>query len=378
MKGFFIFFSILIVLISYILYNEFTVFEYFKTVNKINSSKDQKCKVYPYEGPIETFIQLNDELFIGGSVSYKTRFVNFKYLDHIYDLGSIAIFNKTSEKIFKIEIENFPKNVPISPDGLDYYNGKLYVINHAYLEGERIEVIKVSLNPLKLTYEKFFKFDENFFGKLNGISVINEDIFYISEWSILPLPLNKNISKFRMFLYKYLDRIKRLLKLRFCYLYKYNMKTNTLETIPNSNGIDNNGLAYDRDNKILFMAQTLDKNIKEYQLNEKGDIVKLIKDIPTGYALDNLFFDKKSKLLFAAIIGIAKINFEFLDPSKGLKREQVYGGILAYDMKKGDKPVYTFLQNDFMCEISHGMIIGDNIYLSSFYDNGILKCEKLK
>ena len=54
------------------------------------------------------------------------------------------------KKIFDIEIENFPKDVPISPDGMDYYNGKLYVINHAFLEGERIEVFKVSFNLIAL------------------------------------------------------------------------------------------------------------------------------------------------------------------------------------------------------------------------------------
>ena len=77
-------------------------------------------------------------------------------------------------------------------------------------------------------------------------------------------------------------------------------------------------------------------------------------------------------------MGIAKNNFEFLDPSKGIKKDQVFGGILVYDFKKDDKCVYTFLQNHFIKEVSSGMIIGDNIYLSSFYDKGILKCEKLK
>ena len=65
---------------------------------------------------------------------------------------------------------------------MNYYNGKLYVINHAFLEGERIEIFKVSLNPLKLVFEKAIKFDNNYFGKFNSISVVNDDIFYVSEW----------------------------------------------------------------------------------------------------------------------------------------------------------------------------------------------------
>ena len=369
--------SFIILIPSYLIYNELTVYEYFKTVNKINSSKSQKCKIYPSDYPIETFIQLTDELIVGGSTNYNLRYHNFKYLDHNYEKGSLILLNRTSEKLTNVEIENFPKNVPISPDGMDYYNGKLYVINHAFLEGERIEVLKVSLNPFKLTYEKAFKFDEKYFGKFNSISVVNDDILYVSEWLTIPWPLNKNISKFKLFLYKYIDLIKRALKLRLCVLNKYDMKKNTIEKIINSNGMANNGIAYDRENRLLYLAQTFDRNIKVFQLDEKGDVTKFIKDLPTGYGIDNLYFNKKSKLLFAAIIGSLKVNFDYGNPSKGITRDQVYGGILVYDFKKSDKPIYTFLQNDFMCEITHGMIIENSIYLSSYNDVGILKCEKM-
>ena len=377
MKKFYIFSSIIIIFISYLIYNELTVYEYFKEVQKINSSKNQKCKIYPSDYPIETFIQLTDELFIGGSTNYNLRYSNFKYLDHDYEKGSLIILNKTSGHLYNIEIENFPKNMPISPDGMDYYNGKLYVINHAFLEGERIEVIKVFLNPLKLTYIKAFTFDENYLGKFNSIAVVNDDIFYVSEWLTIALPLNKNISMFKSFLYKYIDRIKRVLKLKLCVLNKYDMKKNKLEKIKGSNGMANNGVAYDRENKLLFMAQTFDKNIKVFKLDENGNVEKFIKDLPTEYGLDNLYFDNKSKLLFAAIMGNLRNNFEFNNPKSGINKDKVYGGVLAFDLKKSDKPIYVFLQNDFMLEITNGMIIGDKIYLSSYQDVGILECEKL-
>ena len=375
LRRFLICFSIVIIFISYIAYNELTIFEYNKKVTKINSSIEQKCKIYLSDYPIETFIQLNDELFIGGSTVYTKRFYNFKYLDHIYENGTLIILNKTSEKLYNVKIENFPKNMPLTPDGMDYYNGKLYVINHAYLEGERIEVIKISLNPLKLTYEKVFKYDEKYFGKFNSISVINDNIFYITEWLAIPLPLSKNISLFKKFLYKYINTIKLALKLKFCVMYKYDMNKNILEKVHNSDGIANNGITYDRENKLLFMAQTYEKNIQVYQLDEKGDVIKFVKNLPTGYGLDNLYFDNKSKLLFAAIIGSLKIKSDF--KNRKILRNKVYGGLLTYDLKKSDKPIYTYLQNDFMCEITHGMIIGDYIYLSSYYDVGILKCKKM-
>jgi len=261
---------------------------------------------------------------------------------------------------------------------MDYYNGKLYVINHAYLEGERIEVFKVSLKPLKLIYEKTFKFGDNYFGKFNSITVINDDIFYVSEWLTFPLPLTKNISFINKFLLKYYDFFKRALKLRFCAMNQFNMKTNTLQKIANSYGIANNGITYDREKRILYLAQTFDKNIKVFQLDEKGNVEKFLRNIPTEYALDNLFFDNKTKRLYAAILGNLKISFAYVNPRNNVSRDTIYGGIIAYEPNKSDEVIYTFLQNDFMIEVTHGFIQGDYIYLSSACDKGILKCKKIK
>ena len=88
---------------------------------------------------------------------------------------------------------------------MDYYNGKLYVINHAFLEGERIEIFKVSLNPLKLIFEKVIKFEDNYLGKFNSITVVKDDIFYVSEWLTIPLPIKSDISFVNKLLLKYYD-----------------------------------------------------------------------------------------------------------------------------------------------------------------------------
>ena len=64
--------------------------------------------------------------------------------------GSIVVLDKNKEKIFDIKIENFPKDVHISPDGMDYYNGKLYVINHAFLEGEWISSLYSFFESFKI------------------------------------------------------------------------------------------------------------------------------------------------------------------------------------------------------------------------------------
>ena len=114
---------------------------------------------------------------------------------------------------------------------MDYYNGKLYVINHAFLEGERIEIFKVSLNPLKLIFEKVIKFEDNYLGKFNSITVVKDDIFYVSEWLTIPLPIKSDISFVNKLLLKYYDSFKCALKLIFCGMIKYNMKTNILEKI---------------------------------------------------------------------------------------------------------------------------------------------------
>ena len=70
-------------------------------------------------------------------------------------------------------------------------------------------------------------------------------------------------------------------KLRFTYLYKYDMKQSKLEIVKGSNGMANNGLSYDRENKIIYLAQTFERNIKAFQLDDKGNVVNFIRDIPT-------------------------------------------------------------------------------------------------
>ena len=50
------------------------------------------------------------------------------------------------------------------------------------------------------------------------------------------------------------------------------MKTNTLQKIDNSFGIANNGITYDREKRILYLSQIFDKNMKVFQLDEKGNV----------------------------------------------------------------------------------------------------------
>lgn len=105
----------------------------------------------------------------------------------------------------------------------------------------------------------------------------------MSEWLAIPLPLKKDISFIYKLLLEYYDSIKRALKLRFCGMIKYDMKTNTLQKIDNSYGIENNWITYDREKRLLYLAQTFDKNIKMFKLNEKGEVEKFVKNIPSEY-----------------------------------------------------------------------------------------------
>ena len=190
--------------------------------------------------------------------------------------------------------------------------------------------------------------------------------------------IKKNISFIYKLLLKYYDSIKRALKLRFCGMIKYDMKTNTLQKIDNSYGIENNWITYDREKRLLYLAQTFDKNIKMFKLNEKGEVEKCVKNIPTEYGWDNLFFDNKKKLVYADLLGNLKISFDYYDPTKNIPRDKIYAGLAVYDPYKSEEPIYTFLQNDFMIEVTHGFMKYDNIYLSSAIYIGILKCKKLE
>jgi hypothetical protein len=165
------------------------------------------------------------------------------------------------------------------------------------------------------------------------------------------------------------------MKLTNLYIYS----NNKINKINGGEGIVNNGLAYNKKDKILFMAQTFEKNIKVFKLGERKFDINFIKDIKSNYCIDNLDYDEKNNLLYAGIIGkmysgnkMAKNYFM----NGNLGNEDVYGGLEVIDPNNNYEIKDVYLLKNKLKGISTGSIINNKVIFSSVFDKGILICEK--
>jgi hypothetical protein len=196
----------------------------------------------------------------------------------------------------------------------------------------------------------------------------------------LGYPIHKNeITFLRNFLINYSGLFAKLLSMKLTNLYIY--RNGKINKIQGTEGIFNNGLAYNKKEKILFMAQTLEKNIKVYKIGKKFTDIGLIKDIKSDYCIDNLDYDEKNNLLYAGILGkmhnnnIMAKNFF----TKGnLGNEDVYGGLQVIDPDNDFKIINIYLLKNRLKAISSGSIINNKLIFSSVFDKGMLICEREK
>ena len=381
MKKGYLILSFLIFLISFMIYNEISYNEYFKNVEEINFSNKTKCKKINSNQPIEDFVKINDEYIIGSSTIYLKLYYNYNYLNHKGEKGTLILLNLKNETLTEIPIENYPRKIPFNPHGISLLDGHLlYIINHAYTEGERIEVVNIEFSPLKLKHVKSIKLPNKFFGTLNSIAAIDKNTFFFTTYRIINYPVHKNEVNFiKNFIINYSGLFTRLLSMKLTNLYIYS--NNKINKINGGEGIVNNGLAYNKKDKILFMAQTFEKNIKVFKLGERKFDINFIKDIKSNYCIDNLDYDEKNNLLYAGIIGkmysgnkMAKNYFM----NGNLGNEDVYGGLEVIDPNNNYEIKDVYLLKNKLKGISSGSIINNKLIFSSVYDKGMLICEKEK
>ena len=240
-----------------------------------------------------------------------------------------------------------------------YENKFIYVINHCLnsIDGERIEIfeiIKENNDVINLNYIKSIKLPEQFLSATNGIAVVTEDDFFFSTSFGIHPPATDKANFFNKKMPLFAVAAGFLLNLKLTYLYHY--KNGIITKVGESKSGFNNGVAYDKMNRLIFLAQSIDKNIRVFKYEENGDI-KFIKDIYLGYALDNVNFDEKNRILNAGIIGFGG-----------------YGGLaLIYPDKNFDIEIsfYDFID----VQLSSALKINDKIYIVTPMKNHLLLCE---
>ena len=271
--------------------------------------------------------------------------------------GNLVLFDIGKKEFINLELKNFPKNINFFPHGMELYKNKyIYVINHGLnsKDGERIEVFEIIKENNKVSYLNYIrsiKLPEQFISATNGLAVVAEDdIFFSTSFPIHP-PATDKINLFNKNIFHLLSKAIFLLNIKMTYLYHY--KNGIITKVENSKALCDNGVAYDSVNRLIFLAQTMENNIRVFKYEENGDI-KFIKDIYLGYKIDNVIFDENKRILNAAITG-----------------DENYGGLAEIYPDKNYDIIFPFYDMINMTSAS-AIQIDKKVYIVSPISNNLL------
>ena len=296
---------------------------------------------------------------------------------------NMILFNIDTEELQEIPIINFPKDIPFHPHGIDLFQNKfIYIINHAFNYkkcNERIEIVEIIKDNNKFKELKYIKsiiLPNNFFGTLNGITAVSNDVIYFTTANPWHMPNgNEENRLFHKLRYKYGNLITTLLNLKLTGMYQYHK--GKIKLIKESKGIMNNGIIFDEENKLIYMAYTIPKQFSIYDVKNELN-PKLIKTIENEYAFDNFFMNKTSGIIYAGIIG------KLYDFSKATDyyREygewgniDMYGGFQTIDTRNNHIIKIQHMSKNLLRGISSGMQVGKKQIMTAALEGGILICK---
>lgn len=397
-----LFFIILCFSIGIISYMTYNINEYMGNsleLREINSS-NKKCHTINIPTTLNHLIPLNNNYLI--SSEYKSlEFYNFNnYLDSQINKENIYLINIKNEKYSQAKIIDFPKNIPFHPGGLSLYeksenNYILYIINHSidYIhEGqERIEKINISYNPkteeVTMIYDSSIILPNEYFLKVDSITVINESLFYFTTNKPFPSPRNSEEfydikTKILYFGYECLKTIMTMLNIKKCNAYIYNKKNvgKEITIIDNSESLLNKGIAFDKKRNLLYIIKSMEKELNIYKINNQDNEIKpkLIKKIPILYVGNNIYYDKNKDLIYIGING--KMN-EYDSILNSYKKNKNIIDVSTFSGYEIIDPQNNYSINELMLMkneykwISSSIKINHKNYMSSIFTNGIFVCE---
>ena len=394
---------ILIGLISlffgYIKYNQDLYYGNDNYLNEINvSNKD--FKLINSELPLSHIIKLNEKFLICSGMNYPQIFLKQEYLLNNINNGGIYSYNLKSQKLEKLELDNYPTKLQFHPQGLSLYqidseNYYLYVINHLIKTEpeknvEKIEKFKLTISKdnISLYYKNSFSLPQDYFGTLNSIVAINEKILYFTTNNYFSLPCfseNENnymkywhLIKFKI--YEWLNILFKKLTISQTSLYSYDFETDEINKIYKSNGISNRGLAYDPKNSLLYMVRSYEKDIKIFEVSKNiPSNALLIKTIKSLYNVENIYYDGENKKIYCGIYGSIK-SLKELENSFIIEGNfgniSTFGGFEEINIEKENEISDLIVFKNELKGITSAIKINDEIFFSSIYQNGLLIYKK--
>ena len=382
-------------LFGYIRYNEDLVFGANTHLNEININ-NRNFQHINSDLPLSHIIKLTDNLLICSGINIPQIYITKQYLSDDINNGGIYLYNIKKKEFELIEIENYPSKLPFHPHGLSLYkenheNYYLYVINHLIKDdpqknAEKIEKFRLNINKetITLDYKNTFLLPQEYFGTLNSIAAVNQNIIYFTTESSFSLPCYSkndiNVIKYlylvKYKIYEYLNILFRKLNIKKTYLYSYDCETNEINFIYNSEGVSNKGLAYDAKNSLLYMVRAFEKDIKVFEISRNVPSNALfIKRIKTIYNMENIYYDSENQKIYGGIYGsineLKELDYNYINDGN-FDSVETFGGFEEIDTQKGYEISDIILFKNELKGISSAIKINNEIYFSSTYQNELL------
>ena len=369
-------------------------------LRELNAS-NKKCYKINIHTTLNNLIPFKNKFLIGSEYRPFELYTFHSYLDNKVYNDNIYLINLKNEKYSKIKIIDFPKQVPFHPHGLSLYKKSendyiLYILNHAidyiYEGEERIEKINIKYEPkddeIKMYYNSSIILPNEFFLKVDSIAIVNEDVFYFTTNNPFPSPRDSEeildiTNKVLYFAYDYLKLFMTMINIKKCYVYMYNKKNigNEISIIDNSSSLLNKGIAFDKKRNLLYVINSMEKELKIFEIKENKEYefsTKFIKTIPILYVGNNIYYDNEKDQIYIGING--KMN-EYDSIINSYKKNKNYKDVVTYSgfeilSPKNDYSIseLTLMKNEYKI-VSSSIQVNDKNYMSSIYTQGVYVCS---
>lgn len=369
-------------------------------LRELNAS-NKKCYKINIHTTLNNLIPFKNKFLIGSEYRPFELYAFHSYLDNKVYNDNIYLINLKNEKYSKIKIIDFPKQVPFHPHGLSLYKKSendyiLYILNHAidyiYEGEERIEKINIKYEPkddeIKMYYNSSIILPNEFFLKVDSIAIVNEDVFYFTTNNPFPSPRDSEeildiTNKVLYFAYDYLKLFMTMINIKKCYVYMYNKKNigNEISLIDNSSSLLNKGIAFDKKRNLLYVINSMEKELKIFEIKENKEYefsTKFIKTIPILYVGNNIYYDNEKDQIYIGING--KMN-EYDSIINSYKKNKNYKDVVTYSgfeilSPKNDYSIseLTLMKNEYKI-VSSSIQVNDKNYMSSIYTQGVYVCS---
>ena len=263
----------------------------------------------------------------------------------------------------------------------------LYILNHAvnynYEGQERLEklFLRFESKKISLTYKDTIIFPNEYFLRIESISIIKEDLFYFTTNTqyIYPRDSDELLDLKPKLYYLMNDLLKimtPMINMKKCFVYLYNKenKGNEISIIDKSESTIYGGITFDNKRNLLYAIKSTEKIMNVFEVNNSG--TKLLKSIPILYEGNNIFYNDKEDRIY---IGINGKKSEEESIIKELKKNEDIDNIETYSGYEIINPGNNYSVSDIMIMknkkfkwINSAVEIKGKIYMSSIYSKGIM------